>query len=391
MPPNTASAPRSIYAHTHSAGTYGATLDALALTDVLAHVFDANALAATFGELPTPVCVWGPHGIGKTALVREVARARGWGFVEIAPAQIEELGDLHGLPTRVDSGTGAARDGRTAFLPPEWVPQQKGPGILLLDDLTRADERVLRALMQLLQNHRLYSWALPDGWQIVCTANPESGDYNVTAMDDALLTRMLHFTLRFDVAAWARWARDVRIDPRCIEFVTSYPEAAVGRRTTPRTLAQFFRLVAPIKDFGASGDRIAQLAHAALDSGTAAAFVRFACEELRALPTATQLLDADTTALALTYLINAVRDAKDPTHLRIDRLGTVISRLEDAIDAEGYAPGKRHAANLTAILASPELPRDLAMRLHRTLSRRHLGALVRDRVVAKRLLGQAAL
>ncbi len=33
------------------------------------------------------------------------------------------------------------------------------------------------------------------GWQIVCTANPGSGDYRVTAMDNALLTRMLHFTL----------------------------------------------------------------------------------------------------------------------------------------------------------------------------------------------------
>ena len=229
-------------------GTYGPTVDAPGLTQLLTHVLEANTHAGRFGELPTPVCIWGPHGIGKTALVRSWARERGWGFVEIAPAQIEELGDLHGLPTRLDAGTGAARDGRTGFLPPEWVPQQPGPGILLLDDLNRADERVLRALMQLLQNHRLYSWALPDGWQIVCTANPESGDYNITTMDDALLTRMLHVTLAFDAGAWARWARAAHIDPRCVEFVTTYPEAALGRRTTPRTLVQFFRQVAPIAD-----------------------------------------------------------------------------------------------------------------------------------------------
>lgn len=368
-----------------SQSRYGSALNAPSLATVLGHVFDTNAAARTFGELPTPVCIWGPHGIGKTALVRDLARARGWAFVEIAPAQIEELGDLHGLPTRVE-GAGDVRQGRTAFLPPEWVPRTPGPGILLLDDLNRADERVLRALMQLLQNHRLYSWALPDGWQIVCTANPESGDYNVTALDDAVLTRMMHFSLAFDASVWAVWARAARIDTRCIEFVTSYPEAALGRRTTPRTLVQFFRQAAAIADFGAARELLAQLAHATLDVPTAAAFVRFACDELRQLPTAAQLLDADTPGLALTHIANAARDREDPSRLRIDRLSTVIARIEAAIETEGYTPEKRHSANLTAILASHELPRDLAMRLHRTLSRRNLGSLVRDRAVARRLM-----
>lgn len=380
----------STHASVSNHGTYGTALDAAALSKVLAHVFEANARADLYGELPTPVCIWGPHGIGKTALVRDIAQSRGWEFVEVAPAQIEELGDLHGLPTRVDGGSGEARDGRTAFLPPEWVPTKRGPGILLLDDLNRADERVLRALMQLLQNHRLYSWALPDRWQIVCTANPENGDYNVTTMDDALLTRMLHFTLSFDVTAWARWARSAKIDKRCIEFVTSYPEAALGRRTTPRTLSQFFRLVAPIADFAAQRDVVTHLAHATLDVGTAASFVRFACDELRVLPTALQLLDADTPTLALTHIGNAARDRDNPSRLRIDRLGTVITRLEEAIEAEGYTPGKRHGANLTAILASAELPRDMAMRLHRTLAKRNLGSLVRDRAVARRLVPEVA-
>ena len=37
-----------------------------------------------------------------------------------------------------------------------------------------------------------------------------------------------------------------------------------------------------------------------------------------------------------------------------------------------------------------EVPRDMAMRLHRALARRGLGHLVRDRAVAKRLLNQGA-
>lgn len=373
-----------------SGGTLGPTLDATNLAAVLRHVFDANALAPNHGELPTPVCIWGPHGIGKTALVRELTRSRGWDFVEISPAQIEELGDLHGLPTRLDGGTGDAKDGRTGFLPPTWVPQSDGPGILLLDDLNRGDERVVRALMQLLQTHRLYSWTLPAGWQIVATCNPDNGSYSVTPMDDAILTRMVHFTLSFDAKVWTAWARDAGIDRRCIEFVTTYPEAVLGRRTTPRTLVQLFRLLAPITDFNSARELVSRLAHATLDGSTAASFVSFVCVEQRQLATATDILDALTPADALKLIVNAATDHTQGGRLRIDRVGLVIARLEEVIEAADYTPGPRHSANLTAVLASNEVPRDMAMRLHRALARRGLGHLVRDRTVAKRLLPQGA-
>ena len=51
--------------------------------------------------------------------------------------------------------------------------KDEGPGILLLDDINRADDRILRGCMQLLQNFELTSWKLPPKWQIVATANPE--------------------------------------------------------------------------------------------------------------------------------------------------------------------------------------------------------------------------
>lgn len=373
-----------------SNGTLGPTLDATNLASLLGHVFEANALAPTHGELPTPVCIWGAPGIGKTELVRELARQRGWGFVEIAPAQIEELGDLHGLPTRLDGGTGDAKDGRTGFLPPSWVPQTQGPGILLLDDLNRADERVLRALMQLLQTHHLYSWGLPEGWQIVATCNPDSGSYSVTPMDDAMLTRMVHFTMAFDARVWARWACDAGIDRRCIEWVRVYPEAVLGRRTTPRTLVQLFRLLAPIPDFNSARELVSRLAHSTLDVGTAASLVSFVCVEQHQIATAKDILDALTPADARKLIINAATDHTQGGRLRIDRVGLVIARLEEVIEADGYTPGPRHSANLSALLGSNEVPRDMAMRLHRALARRGLGHLVRDRAVAKRLLNGAA-
>lgn len=46
--------------------------------------------------------IWGNHGLGKTQLVTEYAREKGWGLAYCAPAQFEEMGDLHGIPTLVD-------------------------------------------------------------------------------------------------------------------------------------------------------------------------------------------------------------------------------------------------------------------------------------------------
>ena len=169
---------------------------------LLQHALDTMSLTNTSGERPTPVCIWGLHGIGKTELVRDLAQQLGYDFVYIAPAQFEEMGDLVGMPKiAVDSVKGEV----TRFVAPEWVPKKQGPGILLLDDVNRADDRILRGIMQLLQNYAVVSWSLPAHWLIVLTANPDNGDYSVTTLDDAMLTRMLHVTLEFDVHSWANF------------------------------------------------------------------------------------------------------------------------------------------------------------------------------------------
>tara|TARA_A100001037_G_scaffold288903_1_gene300088 strand:- start:234 stop:512 length:279 start_codon:yes stop_codon:yes gene_type:complete len=90
---------------------------------------------------------------------------------------------------------------------------------MLIDDVNRADDRILCGIMQLLQNYELISWKLPSDWHIVLTANPDGGDYSVTPMDNAMITRMMHVTMKFDVSAWAKWAEKTGIDTRGINYV----------------------------------------------------------------------------------------------------------------------------------------------------------------------------
>ena len=154
--------------------TQGPKLDAIALERILAHIFQRNDEVVKTGRRGTPVCIWGTHGLGKTEIVKSFATSRDWHFAYCALAQFEEMGDLHGIPTVHDPTPDQPNSGDeyTVFAPPEWVPTTKGPGILLLDDINRADDRILRGTMQLLQNFEMFSWQLPEHWQIVATANP---------------------------------------------------------------------------------------------------------------------------------------------------------------------------------------------------------------------------
>ena len=326
----------------------------------------------------TPICVWGVHGIGKTALVEEIARSNGWKFGYVAPAQFEEMGDLHGLPV-VDGDS-------TRFAPPDWVPTEDGPGILLLDDFNRADDRILRGIMQLLQRGELVSWSLPPNWHIVVTANPEGADYSVTPLDDAMLTRMLHVSMEFEHKVWASWAVDAGVDERGIAFVLTYPEMVSGSRTTPRSLTHFFEQIKPIEDLRAEWDHVHALALSALDSEAATAFMSFVNDDLNQLISPEEILgDAwSGTEARLRKL------ATDGDGVRLDRLNAMTVRLYLTLTDDDFSPTADQGSNLVSFMTSDVLPSDLRLTLHRDLVRDagpEVVEIMRDKALAELTLG----
>lgn len=361
--------------------TYGDALDSIRLSRVLEHIFETNLRRQERGEKGVPICIWGTHGLGKTAAVKDFAKKRGWKLAYCAPAQFEEMGDLHGLPTRIDPNPEVHGDERTVFLPPDWVPTEEGPGILMLDDMNRADERILRGIMQLLQEFEMFSWKLPHKWQIVCTCNPEGGDYAVTPMDDAFITRMLHMTMVFDVKAWATWAHQAGVDPRGIAFVLAYPELVNDRRTTPRSLTQFFDQIRDIPDLVRDLDLVRTLASSALDPATVGTFLAFAQQALEGLISPEEVLDA-TDFAAVEARVRAASVTSGGTR-RMDVLSVLCGRLHLHLAGPTYTPGPLHAANLVAFLLLPDLPNDLRFTLHRDLT--SISPQVRDMLKDKRL------
>lgn len=360
---------------------FGDKLDSIRLNRLLDHVFQTNCHRQERDERGTPVCIWGTHGLGKTTAVQDYAKEHKWQFVYIAPAQFEEMGDLHGMP-RINAS------GATEYAHPEWVPQTEGPGILLIDDINRADDRILRGIMQLLQNFEMRSWKLPKKWQIVATANPEGGDYSVTTMDDAMLTRMLHVTMTFDVKAWARWASVAGVDPRGISFILTYPEAVTGKRTTPRSLVQFFDQISGIADLKLNMDLLHTLAMSSLDEVTVATFVSFVSDNLSELIDPEEILDAKDFK-KIESRIEKLASAGAKGAKRVDRLSTICTRLYLALTHPQYKVQDHHGKNMVSFLLLDTLPNDLRVSLHKDLlafGNGDITAMMRDKRLAELML-----
>lgn len=338
--------------------TYGSTCTSTEVEQFLRHLLQSAFVPPTNpSEPPTPICIWGRHGVGKTQLVEELAGHMGAQFRYIAPAQFEEMGDLLGMP-RINTETG-----QTELVPPAWVPKTEGPGVFLIDDVNRADDRILRGIMQLLQYYELASWRLPARWQIVLTANPDGGDYSVTTMDDALLTRMLHVTMRFDVQSWARWAEGAGIDPRGIAFVLTYPELVTGRRTTPRSLTQFFRQTQSIANLNEQIVLVKMLADACLDEETATAFISFVKLQLHQLITPDEILNAK----AFETIHRRLETLLDGPTKRLDLLSVITTRLVNYLTISKPTLTNPQIDNLRQFILLELIPNDMRLFLAQEL------------------------
>ena len=366
---------------------YGKRVDSDELLGIISHIFSRNNDLSELGQKGTPICIWGTHGLGKTQIVRDFASKENWKFAYIAPAQFEEMGDLHGMPTIVDPDDSKVGDEYTVYSPPDWVPREEGPGILLLDDINRADDRILRGCMQLLQNFELTSWKLPPKWQIVATANPEGGDYSVTPMDGAMLTRMLHVTLKFDAQIWAKWAYSANLDSRGISFVLTYPEIVNGERTTPRSLTQFFEIIQNIENLKENRQLVEALALSSLDEITVSTFMSFINDELTQLIDPNEVLNTGDFKIIERKIENLSVD--DSGAKRVDRLSTLCYRIFLRLTSNDYLVEKHHRNNLIQFLLLDTIPSDLLMSLFMDLKQNggdKVLEMLRDDKLAKKLL-----
>lgn len=158
------------------------------------------------------VLLEGPTGIGKSEIVHAVAQRLGI-ETRVLDLSLLEPPDLVGLP-RVENG-------RTVYALPSIFPAG-GAGILLLEELNRAERYIQQPALQLLSARRLHDYELPAGWICVATINPQTSDYHVTALDKALRARFLGVPVRADRATFLAWGEKKGLHPGVLALARAH-------------------------------------------------------------------------------------------------------------------------------------------------------------------------
>ncbi|MFM7051187.1 MAG: ATP-binding protein [Planctomycetota bacterium] len=159
-----------------------------------------------------PAFIWGPPGVGKSAIVAQLAADRGLAVVDIRAPLLDPT-DLRGIPAVVGD--------RAEWFAPAFLPREgSAPGVLFFDELNAAPPIVQASLYQLVLDRRIGEYRLPDGWHIVAAGNREEDRSVVFRMPDALANRFVHLEFAPSFDDWRAWAVGRSLNPAVVSFLS---------------------------------------------------------------------------------------------------------------------------------------------------------------------------
>jgi hypothetical protein len=159
--------------------------------------------------------IWGPPGVGKSSIVREIAEKKKWKLLDIRASLLDPT-DLRGIP--------AIENGQAKWCPPSFLPADNSKGLLFFDELNAAPPLVQASLYQLTLDRRIGEYTLPDGWKILAAGN-RAEDASITfRMPAALANRFIHLDYEVDFEDWRTWAIRKHVSPLVTAFLSTRQE-----------------------------------------------------------------------------------------------------------------------------------------------------------------------
>ena len=224
-------------------------------------------LATDKRDLAITPLVSGRHGIGKSQMVKSIAKELGGVCITIEGGTLKE-GEITGLPYQYKDENGQIRfrflpyyaveriqaeekrlfelSGRTVtqemlsgdenrYAMNDLTPQEKidallsgkvRPVILFIDEINRTENSVYKELMNILLTRSVNGYEFPWWVFFVGAMNPSTQNsvYATNEMDPAQLDRFIKIKVGDNTKEWLSYGKTAGIDPRILSFIKDNPK-----------------------------------------------------------------------------------------------------------------------------------------------------------------------
>lgn len=165
------------------------------------------------------------RGIGKTSAYQQCADELGIGYIGLYAAALEGP-DFMGLPDK------DKEKGITKYLAPQFLPTRQAveeglypkKGILVLEEINRVPSDTISVLYPLLLEKKINGHMIADGWRIGVTMNPDSMNYLVNSLDDAMLDRFISIEVTADIDDYMEYSLKNHPNDDVLSYLKACPD-----------------------------------------------------------------------------------------------------------------------------------------------------------------------
>lgn len=177
-------------------------------------------------EKQRPILLMGPPGVGKTAIIEQVAASEGVALVSYTITHHTRQSAI-GLPVirerkyneEIFSVTEYTMSEIIASIYEKMKMTGHRQGILFLDEINCVSETLAPTMLQFLQYKTFGTHRVPDGWIIVVAGNPPEYNRSVRDFDITTLDRLKRIDIAADYSAWREYAYSRNVHPVILSYL----------------------------------------------------------------------------------------------------------------------------------------------------------------------------
>lgn len=177
-------------------------------------------------ERQRPVCLIGPPGIGKTAIMEQIAAEMGVGLLSYSMTHHTRQSAL-GLPVIRHRKYGDLECDISEYTMSEIIAsiydlmEETGvrEGILFLDEINCVSETLMPIMLQFLQYKVFGRHRVPNGWIVVTAGNPPEYNNSVREFDIVTWDRLKRVDVEADFDVWKEYAYAKGVHPAVLTYL----------------------------------------------------------------------------------------------------------------------------------------------------------------------------